>query len=89
MCILHLKLIDDFRKKILTSSTGKMLGGSGSHNGMLHSRGSPKDYDNWAELLNDDSFRYMNVLKYFRKMETYVGQKIGTEGDGNLYETLS
>lgn len=59
-----------------------MLGGSGSHNDMIHSRGSPQDYDNWAILLNDDSFNYSNVLKYFKKMETFMGPKLGTEGDG-------
>lgn len=69
-------------EKVTTTITGKMLGGSGSHNGMVHSRGSPRDYDNWANILNDDSFNYTNVLKYFRRMETFVGDKIGTEGDG-------
>lgn len=60
-----------------------MLGGSGSHNHMVHTRGSPKDYDNWATILNDDSFNYTNVLKYFRKMETFVGNKFGNEDDRN------
>lgn len=60
-----------------------MLGGSASHNGMVHMRGSPKDYDNWAILLNDNSFEYTNVLKYFRKMETFNGPTVGSEGDGN------
>lgn len=60
-----------------------MLGGSGSHNDLVHSRGSPKDYDNWANILNDESFNYANVLKYFKKMETFVGQKFGSDGDGN------
>ncbi|KAG4076679.1 hypothetical protein HA402_001966 [Bradysia odoriphaga] len=66
---------------IAKSKTGKMLGGSGSHNDMIHSRGNPQDYDNWAALLNDNSFSYSNVLKYFRKMETFVGEKFGTESD--------
>lgn len=61
-----------------------MLGGSGSHNDMVHSRGSPKDFDNWATLLNDDSFNYTNVLKYFKRMETFVGQRFGAEDNGNL-----
>lgn len=70
-----------------------MLGGSASHNGMTHNRGSPKDYDNWATLLNDDSFNYTNVLKYFNRMETFNGESVGDVGDGNhkynrLYETL-
>lgn len=66
---------------IAKSKTGKMLGGSGSHNDMIHSRGNPQDYDNWADLLNDDSFSYSNVLKYFRKMENFVGEKFGAESD--------
>lgn len=65
-----------------------MLGGSGSHNGMLHSRGNSKDYDNWANLLNDDSFDFTHVLKYFRRMETFVGDKFGTEDNGNLNKTF-
>ncbi|XP_037024090.1 glucose dehydrogenase [FAD, quinone]-like [Bradysia coprophila] len=69
------------RNGIIRKTTGKMLGGSGSHNVMIHSRGSPKDYDNWASLLNDDSFNYTNVLKYFRRMETFIGYKFGDEGD--------
>lgn len=65
-----------------------MLGGSSSVNSMIHNRGSPKDFDNWANILNDDSFSYMNVLKYFRKMETFVGERFGPEGDGNFTEKL-
>lgn len=47
---------------------------------------SPQDYDNWAAILNDDSFKYTNVLKYFKKMETFVGQKFGIDGDGKFQE---
>ncbi len=61
-----------------------MLGGSASHNDMIHSRGSPQDYDNWAALLSDDSFSYKNVLEYFKKMETFVGEKYGSEDDGKF-----
>lgn len=63
-----------------------MLGGSSSVNSMIHNRGSPKDFDNWANILNDESFSYMNVLKYFRKMENFVGERFGPEGDGNYAE---
>lgn len=66
-----------------------MLGGSASHNDMVHSRGSPKDYDNWATLLNDTSFNYSNVLKYFKRMETFVGRKYGPDGDGQFYDRYS
>lgn len=75
--------------KTLTCFTGKMLGGTGSHNTMLHNRGSPKDFDNWANILNDDSFSYANVLKYFKKMENFVGEKFGPAGDGNFTENIT
>ncbi len=66
-----------------------MLGGSGSHNDMVHSRGSPRDYDNWADLLNDDSFNYTNVLKYFKRMETFVGRKFSVgDTDGNAEDKI-
>ncbi|KAJ6630515.1 Glucose dehydrogenase [FAD, quinone] [Pseudolycoriella hygida] len=68
---------------ITTTHTGRMLGGSGSHNDMVHSRGSPRDYDNWATLLNDTSFNYENVVTYFKRMEKFVGQKFGA--DNNEY----
>lgn len=66
-----------------------MLGGSASHNDMVHNRGSPRDYDNWATLLNDESFNYSNVLKYFKRMETFVGRKLGADDNGNLTFTCS
>lgn len=66
-----------------------MLGGSGSHNAMTHSRGSPKDYDKWASILDDDSFNYSNVIKYFRKMETFIGYRFGNESDGSSKQIRS
>lgn len=78
-----------FFSKTLNCFTGKMLGGTGSHNTMLHNRGSPKDFDNWATILNDESFSYANVLKYFKKMENFVGEKFGPEvGDSNFTESI-
>ncbi len=65
-----------------------MLGGSASHNSMIHSRGNPKDFDNWARILADDSFNYTNVLKYFKKMETFVGFKFGNEEGKNLFSNI-
>lgn len=32
---------------------GKNLGGTSSHNGMMYTRGHPKDYDDWAAMGND------------------------------------
>lgn len=52
---------------------GKVLGGGGSRNGMYLNRGNPHDFDRWAELAQDPSWNYGNMLEYFRKFEKYEG----------------
>jgi choline dehydrogenase len=47
---------------------GRVLGGSSSINGMLHVRGAPHDYDDWAALGND-GWAYADVLPAFRRVE--------------------
>jgi choline dehydrogenase len=48
---------------------GKVLGGSSSINGMIYMRGQSGDYDHWADLTGDDSWRWKHVLPLFRKSE--------------------
>lgn len=48
---------------------GRVLGGSGSINGMFYMRGHPSDYDDW-ERMGAAGWGYESVLPYFRKMET-------------------
>ncbi|KAL4702732.1 hypothetical protein ACJJTC_001477, partial [Scirpophaga incertulas] len=55
---------------------GKMLGGCSSLNYFLYVRGSPRDYDNWAEILDDESWSYDNVLPYFIKSERMTSESI-------------
>jgi len=50
---------------------GKVLGGSSSINGMIYMRGQSRDYDQWATLTGDDSWRWKNVLPAFKKSEDY------------------
>ena len=50
---------------------GKTLGGSSSINGMIYMRGQARDYDQWAELTGDDSWRWDNALPYFRRHEDH------------------
>jgi choline dehydrogenase len=48
---------------------GKLLGGSSSINAMIYMRGTASDYDEWAELTGDPSWRYEAVLPVFRRAE--------------------
>src|SRR5207237_1267506 len=45
---------------------GRVLGGSSSINGMLYLRGQQRDYDEWAQLTHDDSWKWDNVLPLFK-----------------------
>ena len=48
---------------------GKVVGGTSAINHQIFLRGAPEDYDHWAELGND-LWGYIQVLPYFRKLET-------------------
>jgi choline dehydrogenase len=59
---------------------GKVLGGSGSINGLVFLRGAASDYDGW-EAMGAKGWGYKDVLPYFKRMEhnvrgtdTYRGQ---------------
>jgi choline dehydrogenase len=49
---------------------GKVLGGSGSINGMVYIRGLPSDFDGWRALGNP-GWGYRDVLPYFKMTEDY------------------
>jgi len=50
---------------------GKTLGGCSSINGMIYMRGQSRDYDQWADLTGDDTWRWSNVLPAFKQHEDY------------------
>ena len=53
---------------------GKVLGGSSSINGMIYMRGQREDYERWAEVSGDASWRWDQVLPLFKKSEDhYLG----------------
>jgi choline dehydrogenase len=47
---------------------GRVIGGSGSINGMFAMRGHPLDYDQWAQM-GATGWSFADVLPYFRKSE--------------------
>ena len=50
---------------------GKTLGGCSSINGMIYMRGQARDYDQWAQLTGDDTWRWDKVLPAFRHHEDH------------------
>lgn len=50
---------------------GKTLGGCSSINGMIYMRGQSRDYEQWARLTGDDTWRWNEVLPAFTKHEDY------------------
>ena len=50
---------------------GKTLGGCSSINGMIYMRGQARDYDAWAQLTGDMSWRWENTLPYFKLHENH------------------
>ena len=60
---------------------GKVLGGSGSVNGLVHIRGQREDFDGWAALGNS-GWGYDELLPYFRKSEHQVRGVDAFHGSG-------
>jgi len=50
---------------------GKVLGGCSSINGMIYMRGQARDYDHWARITGDDTWRWDNVLPAFCHHESH------------------
>jgi choline dehydrogenase len=56
--------------RVMDHVRGRMLGGSGSLNGMVYVRGNPRDFDSWSES-GADGWSYADCLPYFKKLESY------------------
>jgi choline dehydrogenase len=61
---------------------GKVLGGSSSINGMIYMRGQAGDYDRWADVTDDPSWRWNQVLPLFKASEDYYGGASDLHGAG-------
>jgi len=59
---------------------GRMLGGSGSMNGMQYIRGNPRDYDRWRDSGNA-GWGWSDVLPTFRRSEANARGADGLHGD--------
>ncbi|WP_026437831.1 GMC family oxidoreductase [Acidovorax sp. JHL-9] len=57
----------------ISTTQGRVLGGSSSINGMMIVRGQPGDFDHWASLGNQ-GWGYQDVLPYFSRSERYTGR---------------
>ncbi|MBX9701745.1 MAG: GMC family oxidoreductase N-terminal domain-containing protein [Acetobacteraceae bacterium] len=64
---------------------GRVVGGSGAVNGLVYLRGSPRDYDRWAQS-GARGWSHDDVLPFFRSMETWDGPPSeGRGGDGPIH----
>lgn len=54
--------------RTIQAARGRVLGGSSSVNGMMYSRGHPRDYDQWARM-GAKGWSFKEVLPYFKKSE--------------------
>ena len=57
--------------RVLRYPRGKVLGGSSSINGMIYMRGQARDYDGWAEAVDDPAWRWDACLPYFLRHEDH------------------
>lgn len=57
--------------RVLRYPRGKVLGGSSSINGMIYMRGQARDYDHWAALTGDDTWRWDQCLPAFKAHENH------------------
>jgi choline dehydrogenase-like flavoprotein len=60
---------------------GRVLGGSGSINGMLFVRGNQQNYDDWAEA-GCKGWSFRDVLPSFKRMEDWEGGASALRGSG-------
>ena len=60
---------------------GKVVGGSGSINAMVHVRGLPSDFDGWASRGNV-GWGFEDVLPHFKASETFEGGEPSHRGTG-------
>jgi len=66
---------------------GKTLGGCSSINGMIYMRGQARDYDQWASLTGDESWRWQNCLPDFMRHESHYKLDSGSRNSDKGYRS--
>lgn len=77
-------------------TTGRMLGGTSSVNGIQYVRGTDWIYDQWVALTGDPIWSPANVVEAFKKIETYTAtlgsydpERRGSTGRMAVLETMT
>lgn len=73
-------------------TTGMVLGGGSSINGLYYGRGSSSMYSRWEEVSGSSNWSLENILATFKELENYHGLTItpdarGTNGALNVLQT--
>lgn len=71
--------------------TAEGLGGASRINGMVMTRGTPADYNAWAQDMSLDDWAWERVEPFFRKSENDIGRPTSEARghDGKLFRLLS
>lgn len=60
--------------RVVDYSRGKGLGGSSAINFGVYSVGARDDYDEWARVAGDDTFRWEKIQARFKALENFHGE---------------
>ncbi|MDT0200863.1 GMC family oxidoreductase N-terminal domain-containing protein [Nocardioides sp. AE5] len=71
----------------LPATRGKVMGGSGSVNGMIFVRGNKENFDSW-EAEGNKGWGYEDVLQNFKRMEDWAGPASEYRGKGGPIKVL-
>ncbi|KAF8632242.1 hypothetical protein AX15_001992 [Amanita polypyramis BW_CC] len=63
----------------------KLLGGCSSINAQIAQYGDPADFNEWANIIDDESWAWNNFNSYFRKFECYLPHTDHQQVDATLH----
>lgn len=75
--------------RVLRYPRGKTLGGCSSINGMIYMRGQARDYDHWADLVDDETWRWEDCLQSFKAHENHYRLDSGATHDAAQRQQFS